>query len=68
MRVYFCVCACHTFFHTLLDHALGDGRLALAQRQSMEVLVPVQGLGQVQQRPRGVHAGRQDENEWSGTG
>lgn len=58
----------YTILDTLLYHALGDGGLSLAQRESMEVLAHTRGLSQLQQGSCGVHPRRQNEDQRSPTG
>ncbi len=59
---------CCTVLDVILYHALGDGGLSLAQRESMEVLAHARGLGQLQQGPCGVHPRRQNKDQRSPAG
>lgn len=54
-----------TIFDAFFYHALGNGGLSLAQRESMEVLAHARGLSQLQQGPCGVYPRRQNKNQRS---
>lgn len=57
-----------TILGALLYHALGNGGLSLAQRESMEVLAHARGLSQLQQGSRGVHTRGQNKDQRSPAG